>query len=97
MKRFEMVDDKGGPIVKLRNSDGRKASIENHIRKTVAAAGKNGIELGLLGQGIYHSFDGFKPKDFGYNTFAKFIRSIADIEIIRGKDNSQTVRLKNEK
>ena len=97
MERFELVEEKGGPIVKLRNSDSRLASIENHIRKTVAAAGKNGIELGLLGQGIYHAFDGFKAKDFGYNTFAKFIRSIGGIEIIRGKDNSQTVRMKNEK
>ena len=97
MERFELVDEKGGPVVKLRNTDGRKATIEKHIRKTVAAAGKNGIELGLLGQGIYHSFDGFKAKDFGYNTFARFIRTIEGIEIIRGKDNSQTVRMKNEK
>ena len=96
MERFELVDEKGGPVDKLRNTDGRKATIEKHIRKTVAAAGKNGIELGLLGQGIYHSFDGFKAKDFGYNTFARFNRTIEGIEIIRGKDNSQTVRMKNE-
>ena len=97
MDRFELVDDKGGPVVKLRNNDGRKADIENHICKTVAAAGKNGIELGLLGQGIYRTFRGFKPKDFGYNTLANFIRSVDGIEIIRGKDNSQTVKMKNEK
>ncbi|MBQ2692341.1 MAG: NYN domain-containing protein [Clostridia bacterium] len=98
MERFTTVaDEKGAIIVKLRNSDGRLASIENHIRKTVGEAGRGGIELGLLGQGIYHSFDGFRAKDFGYNTFAKFIRSISGIEIIRGKDNSQTVRLRNDK
>ncbi len=95
MDRFELIDEKGGPVVKLRNTDDRKAAIEGHIRKTVEAAGKNGIELGLLGQGIYHAFDGFKPKDFGYNTFAKFIRSVEGIDIIRGKDNSQTVKIIN--
>ena len=95
MDRFSTdTDEKGAIIVRLRNSDSRLASIENHIRKTVADAGKSGIELGRLGQGIYHAFDGFKTKDFGYNTFAKFIRSIEGIEIIRGKDNSQTVRVK---
>ena len=97
MDRFELVDDKGGPVVKLRNNDGRKVDIESHICKTVAAAGKNGIELGLLGQGIYRTFRGFKPKDFGYNTLANFIRSVDGIEIIRGKDNSQTVKMKSEK
>ncbi len=97
MDRFELVALAGGPSIKLRNSDSRRAKIEEFVRKTVSAAGKNGIELGMLGHRIYHSFDGFKPKDFGYSTFASFVRSIPGIQITRGKDNSQTVRIKNEK
>ena len=36
-------------------------------------------QTGLLGQGIYRTFRGFKPKDFGYNTLANFIRSVDGI------------------
>lgn len=96
MERFELKEAMGGPVIKLRNTDSDREAIERYICEAVSASGKAGMELGRLGQGVYDSFDGFSAKDFGYTTLAKFIRSIPGIEIVRGKDNSQTVRMRQD-
>ena len=93
MERFELIPTPGGPEIRLRDNDDRRAAVEKHIKKTVSAYGKGGMELGQLGQSVYNTFAGFRAKDFGYTTLAKFICAIPGMEIVRGKDNSQTVRM----
>ncbi|MEA4920917.1 MAG: NYN domain-containing protein [Clostridiaceae bacterium] len=92
--RFEIVDEKGVLIVRLRNSGQCRAEIEEFARKTVTASGKNGMEMASLGHWIHTNYQGFRVKDYGYSTFARFVQCIPGLEVQNGKGTSRIVRLK---
>ena len=70
---------KKGNYVSVKLAEGTK--VEEFIRETVRAAGRDGLELGALGQEIHQKFDNFNVQDYGFSQFKKYIRSIGGIEV----------------
>lgn len=66
---------------------------EDYIKSIVTAAGKDGVELGLLGQELHRKFGSFNVHDYGFSQFKKFINSIDQIEI-RKNGVQNIVRMK---
>lgn len=70
---------KKGNYVSVKLAEG--TNVEEFIRDLVRSAGREGIELGVLGQEIHQKFDNFNVQDYGFSQFKKYIRSIAGIEV----------------
>lgn len=70
---------KKGNYVSVKLAEG--TNVEEFIRETVRAAGRDGLELGALGQEIHQKFDNFNVQDYGFSQFKKYIRSIGGIEV----------------
>lgn len=70
---------KKGNYVSVKLAEG--TNVEEFIRETVRSAGRDGLELGALGQEIHQKFDNFNVQDYGFSQFKKYIRSIAGIEV----------------
>lgn len=56
-------------------------SVVDFVRETVRKSGKDGIELGLLGQRIHNAYPNFKVKEFGYSTLSKFVGGIGGLKV----------------
>ncbi|EFV01033.1 hypothetical protein HMP0721_1772 [Pseudoramibacter alactolyticus ATCC 23263] len=67
--------------VRLTSSSDSGSEIEQFIVRKVRDAGKNGIELGYLGNLVHTAFPGFRWKDEGYAKFSKYVQHIAGIRI----------------
>ena len=70
---------KKGNYVSVKLAEG--TNVEEFIRETVRSAGRDGLELGALGQEIHQKFDNFNVQDYGFSQFKKYIRSIGGIEV----------------
>ena len=70
---------KKGHYVSVKLAEG--TNVEEFIRETVRSAGRDGLELGALGQEIHQKFDNFNVQDYGFSQFKKYIRSIGGIEV----------------
>ena len=70
---------KKGNYVSVKLAEG--TNVEEFIRETVRSAGRDGLELGALGQEIQQKFDNFNVQDYGFSQFKKYIRSIGGIEV----------------
>ncbi len=73
-------------LVELEEDAMKRTEIDQYVIILVKKAGKNGIDLGLLGKEIREEYEYFNQKDYGYSTFSKYIQSIEEIKI---KKNSQ--------
>lgn len=94
MDSFDMIKEGNIITVKIRDNKLTKEELDDFIVACVAKT-KTGIELGALGQKIHSHFNTFKVKDYGYSTFAKFIRSINCLEIRENKGGRKIVRCIN--
>lgn len=56
---------------------------EDYIKSIVKAAGKDGVELGLLGQEIHSKYGSFSVHDYGFSQFKKYINSIDGIQVTK--------------
>ena len=63
-------------------------------KRVVKKAGKNGIDLGALGQKIHGKYPNFKVKEYGYSTLQKFISGINIFRIESDEDNRKVIFLK---
>ena len=70
---------KKGNYVSVKLAEG--TNVEEFIRETVRSAGRDGLELGALGQEIHQKFDNFNVQDYGFSQFKKYIRCIGGIEV----------------
>ncbi|MEG0830050.1 MAG: NYN domain-containing protein [Anaerovoracaceae bacterium] len=77
--------------VKLAEDTNKKQDVEDFIVKIVKSAGKQGIELGALGQEIHGKFSDFKLQDYGYSQFKKFVRSLENVDIQRNGNQNRVV------
>ncbi|MCI8292724.1 MAG: NYN domain-containing protein [Hespellia sp.] len=67
--------------VMLYEDEDRKESVEEYIIKQVKAGGKQGVDLGALGNRIHGEFRDFKVRDYGYSQFKQYVRSIQGIRL----------------
>lgn len=58
-------------------------NVEEFIIKTVRANGKDGVDLGTLGQELHQKYENFNVQDYGFSQFKKYIRSIAGIQVCK--------------
>lgn len=58
-------------------------NVEEFIIKTVKAGGKDGVDLGTLGQELHQKYENFNVRDYGFSQFKKYIRSIAGIQVCK--------------
>ena len=67
--------------VALRENTGMKETIDTYIRYLVKNAGKDGLELSMIGNRIYEKYKDFKIRDYGYSQFNKYVKSIDHIRV----------------
>ncbi|MCI9597622.1 MAG: NYN domain-containing protein [Firmicutes bacterium] len=58
-------------------------NVEEFIIKTVRSGGKDGVDLGTLGQELHQKYENFNVQDYGFSQFKKYIRSIAGIQVCK--------------
>lgn len=67
--------------VTLREDQGRKENVDRYVMTIVKEAGKNGIELGILGSRVYEKYKDFKIGSYGYTQFNQYVKSIMHMKI----------------
>ena len=70
--------------VTLREDQGRKENVDRYVMTIVKEAGKNGIELGILGSRVYEKYKDFKIGSYGYTQFNQYVKSIMHMKIEKG-------------
>ena len=67
--------------VTLREDRGREENVDLYVMTIVKEAGKNGIELGILGSRVYEKYKDFKIGSYGYTQFNQYVKSIMHMKI----------------
>ena len=67
--------------VTLKEDRGRKKDIDRYVIYLVKEAGKNGIELSVLGNKVYEKYKDFKIGSYGYSQFNQYVKSILHMQI----------------
>ncbi|MDD6207206.1 MAG: NYN domain-containing protein [Clostridiales bacterium] len=83
-------------LVSNQDNEDSREKLNQYVISCVRQAGKNGMELGVLGQRVHKQYPDFKVKDFGYSAFIKFVQSIKELEVRENKQDSKMVYLVGE-
>ncbi len=83
--RLQLV--KHGHIVNVsvRENAGQKEMADAYVLSLVRGAGKDGIELSVLGNRLYDKYKDFKIRDYGYAQFNKYVKSLEHISVRQEK------------
>ena len=65
--------------VALRENAGQKEVIDAYVLNLVRSAGKDGMELSMIGNKVYEKNKDFKIRDYGYAQFNKYVKSLDKI------------------
>lgn len=82
--------------VELKSNSESKEEITDYITSVVKDKGKKGIGVNELSNNVHQKYVRFKPKNYGYSQFTKFLQAIPELEIY-GDLNDRKVRLGEEK
>lgn len=91
MNNFELKKANNVVTVRMKDNRTQKQELDGYAVKLVKGAGKNGMELAALGNGMHRKFSDFKVKDYGYSTFSKFVQSISNLEIREDKSKNMVI------
>lgn len=80
-KRIQLVKKGNFVSVALKEDKAKKEDIDQYVRGFVKAAGRNGVELSLLGNKVYEKYKDFNINDYGYSQFKKYVKSISDLKL----------------
>ncbi|MCQ4637834.1 NYN domain-containing protein [Anaerovorax odorimutans] len=80
---------KKGNYVSVKLAEGN--NVEEFVIDLVKAGGKEGIDLGILGQELHQKYENFNVQDYGFSQFKKYVRSIKGIEV-RKSGNQNMVK-----
>jgi uncharacterized LabA/DUF88 family protein len=90
--RFTVNKTGRSQTVALAEGDGTtERQVTAYIVGKVKSAGRNGIELGYLGNLVHTNFPGFSWKDKGYSKFSKFVQHIRPVDIVDDSHGSRAV------
>lgn len=84
-KRIQLVKKGNFVSVTLKEDKSMKEDIDKFVLKLVKEAGKDGIELSILGNKVYEKYKNFKISDYGYSQFSQYIKSFSNIRIEKDK------------
>ena len=94
IESFELKKVNNTVIVGVKEDNSVKKCVVKFAIECVRQAGKNGLELGALGQKIHKKYPNFKVKEYGYSTLSKFIYGIKLLKIDNIDENRKLVFLK---
>lgn len=81
--------------VELKANQESEEEVTTYIRQTVSEKGSKGMRVSELSNIVHRKYAGFKPKNYGYSQFTKFLQAIPELEIY-GDVNSRKVRAAQE-
>lgn len=82
--------------VELRANAESEEEITEYIKSVVKENGKRGMKVNELSNVVHRKYARFKPKNYGYSQFTKFLQAIPELEIY-GDVNAREVRVAEEK
>lgn len=82
--------------VELRANTESEEEITAYIKLVVKETGKKGMRVNELSNVVHRKYARFKPKNYGYSQFTKFLQAIPELEIY-GDINARKVRVAEEK
>lgn len=82
--------------VELKENQVSEEEITDYIKSVVKEKGKKGMAVSDLSNIVHRKYDRFKPKNYGYSQFTKFLQAIPELEIY-GDINARKVRVAEEK
>ena len=82
--------------VELRANTESEEEITAYIKSIVKEKGKKGMRVNELSNVVHRKYARFKPKNYGYSQFTKFLQAIPELEIY-GDINARKVRAAEEK
>lgn len=83
--RIQLVKKGNFMSVTLKEDKGMKEDIDRFVLKLVKEAGKDGIELSILGNRVYEKYKNFKISDYGYSQFSQYIKSLRSVHVQQDK------------
>ncbi len=69
--------------------------VTDYIKELVREHGRDGIGVNELSNSVHQKYTRFKPKNYGYSQFTKFLQAIPELELY-GDVNAREVRLAEE-
>ena len=69
--------------------------ITDYIKAVIKDKGKKGIRVNELSNNVHQKYTRFKPKNYGYSQFTKFLQAIPELELY-GDINAKKVRFVEE-
>lgn len=78
--------------VEIRENRESEEEITDYIRTIACAAGRKGMRVSELSNMVHGKYKRFKPKNYGYSQFTKFLQAIPELEIY-GDVNARKVRI----
>lgn len=81
--------------VELKENRESEEEITDYIKAAVKVKGKKGMQVSELSNIVHRKYAGFKPKNYGYSQFTKFLQAIPELEIY-GDVNERKVRFVEE-
>lgn len=79
--------------VELKENRESEDEILDYIKTIVKLTGKKGMRVNELSNSLHRKYAGFKPKNYGYSQFTKFLQAIPELEIY-GDANARKVRFR---
>lgn len=85
MKDFQLVQEEKSLYVTLKTPDHAEVEVEQYIRSLLF---KEAMEMGELSNKVHEKFEGFNPRNFGYNQFGKFVTNIDGVVVTKTDNRS---------
>ena len=92
---LELVKNNTRISVELKANRETEEEITDYIKSLVREKGKKGIRVNELSNNVHQKYVRFKPKNYGYSQFTKFLQAIPELEIY-GDINARKVRFEGE-
>ena len=82
-------------VVELAANRETEEEVTDYIKTLLREQGRNGIRVNELSNSVHQKYTRFKPKNYGYSQFTKFLQAIPGLELY-GDVNAREVRLAEE-
>lgn len=92
---LELVKNNTRINVEIKANRDTEEEITDYIKAVVRETGKKGMRVSELSNSVHRKYARFKPKNYGYSQFTKFLQAIPELEIY-GDINARKVRIEKQ-
>lgn len=89
---LKLVKNNTRVTVEIRENRESEEEITDYIKAAVGEKGRKGMRVSELSNIVHGKYKRFKPKNYGYSQFTKFLQAIPELEIY-GDVNARKVRI----